>query len=406
LLDDDAARDESDECAPFLVIDADGWVVRAAPEELAAVFARRRCCQLRPSAAADLLAPIVAAQNDEVDKVSALLGDVEEDEWTIPSDTDKAVSGAGKSGAGASGEAALGEAALDQRMDAWPTPSTSSTVASSPPASAVEGNGDAHAVVRARLLGPPNFEAFGKEVKRHLRTSAIALFAWFALRPEGATRDAAADALYPGASHEKGRDLFWTSLGNLRSLLGKPQASNDRPLELISKVVDRYVPDPAMFDIDLWHFEAALRDAAATDDPTEKAGALERALLHYGGDFCQGFEDLWCVVAREDLRRRALDAAVCRAGLIEQHGEPAAAIAAWERVVALDPIAEASSRRLAALLVEMGRLPEAIAVGRRLTRNLDLIELEPTEDTDAFFAQLRARQRRIDQRRSRGDDRH
>lgn len=199
--------------------------------------------------------------------------------------------------------------------------------------------------------------------------------------------------------------MFWTALGNLRSRLGKPEHSTDRPLELIAKVGDRYVPDAAVLDVDLWRFEAALAEAATTSDPATKARALELALADYGGDFCPGIDDFWCEPAREDLHRRALDAAFRLAELTQQQGDNDGAVLAWERAITLDPIAEASYRRLATLLVERDRLEEAVEVGRRLTRKLDAIELEPSREADAFFVELRARQRRFDERRARQEGR-
>ena len=382
VLDTDGI-DSDDGDAPRLVIDVEGRVERATPLALGGAFAGQRCMQLGADAAADLLAPVVAVHN---------YAPPEEGHPSDESPDDRSAD-------------ALGEA--EEVAAEWPEPrameldaSPERTPRTMEPAEEAQG-----APVRVWLLGPSRIEAFGEVVSSRLRGTAFEMLAWFALHPEGATRDAAADALFPDATAEKGRDRFWTALGNLRSRLGKPEHSTDRPLEIIAKVGDRYVPDAAALDVDLWRFEAALTDAATTSDPATKVRALERALAVYGGDFCPGIDDLWCEPAREDLHRRALDVAFRLAELTEQQGDSDGAVVAWERAIALDPIAEASYRRLATLLAEGDRLEEAVEVGRRLTRKLDAIELEPSREADAFFAELRARQRRIEGRRARQEGR-
>jgi DNA-binding SARP family transcriptional activator/LysM repeat protein len=349
---------------PHLVVDDEGRVEQAIPAALGNVFIGRRCLQLGVDAAADLLAPVVAVHN---------YAPSEDGEFT--------------------------DLSPDER---WPTPIVvlDTTVDPMPPTT-MEPEETPQAPVRVRLLGPAHIEAFGEVVSSHLRGTAFDLLAWFALRPDGATRDAAADALFPDATVEQGSGRFWTALGNLRSRLGKPKDSKDRPLELIAKVGDRYVPDAAALDIDLWRFEASLAEAAATNDIVDKSRALDRALSYYRGDFCPGIDDLWCEPAREDLHRRALDAAFRLAELTEHEGDDEATVAAWERVIALDPIAEAPYRRFATLLAERNRNEQAIEVGRRLIRNLAAIELEPTREIGALFAELRVRQRQVDERRVR-----
>ena len=118
------------------------------------------------------------------------------------------------------------------------------------------------APIRVELLGPALVEAWGEKVSSGLRASAYELLAWYALHPDGATAEAAIDALWPDAPAQRGRERFWTALGNLRSRLHGP---GEDGVEILAKVGEHYRPDPSVLDIDLWRFEAALTDAARAE---------------------------------------------------------------------------------------------------------------------------------------------
>ena len=110
-----------------------------------------------------------------------------------------------------------------------------------------------------------------KPITSGLRGRARALFAWYLLRPEGATSDEAVDALWPDTDPDQVRRQFWRPFGDLRTRL---RSTGDNSLEVLEKIGEHYRPHPAEITCDLWGFQAALGDAArADDDETARARA-------------------------------------------------------------------------------------------------------------------------------------
>jgi DNA-binding SARP family transcriptional activator/LysM repeat protein len=234
------------------------------------------------------------------------------------------------------------------------------------------------APIRFGLFGPALVEAWGEKVSSGLRSSAYELLAWYALRPEGASAETAIEALWPDVPAKRGRERFWTALGNLRSRLHGPGPDG---IEILTKVGGYYQPDSSVLDIDLWRFETALTDAANTQDEDSVIGALERAGAAYGGEFCPGVDALWVEPAREDLRRRALDVHIRLAELHAEVGRFDAAVAVLERTIELDSICEDAYRRLIALQAQLGRHDAAQRTWRLLQGRLAELDLEPEEST-------------------------
>src|SRR5439155_5433511 len=93
--------------------------------------------------------------------------------------------------------------------------------------------------ISVRMLGPFAVEVSGgEEVRGGLRTKARELLAFYLLHPEGASLDAAVEALWPEADPGRGSERFWTALGNLRSRLRA--ASGDRDLKVVDRSGDTY----------------------------------------------------------------------------------------------------------------------------------------------------------------------
>jgi DNA-binding SARP family transcriptional activator len=204
------------------------------------------------------------------------------------------------------------------------------------------------------------------------------------LHPEGATSEAAIDALWPNDSPERGREHFWTAVGNLRSRLRRP---GDDSIDVLPRAGDHYRPDPDLLDVDLWRFEAALTDAAKATEPTEAAAALESAISAYAGDFCPTTDGIWIEPVREDLHRRALDACVRLAELRTTSEQPDAAVGALERAIEIDDICEDAYRRLIDLQMRLGHRDGAVRAWRRLQGRLAELDLDPEPATETLVRQ-------------------
>ncbi len=340
---------------PYLVVGGDGRIQHAAPEELAELLAGATAFGLDPRTAADLLAPVAAVHND-----------TEPEQPVLPVHPVQANLDGGDA------------------ADPVVTPG-----AMPPPAEPDWPMGDTdreprRGVIRVRLLGPAWVEAWDEEITSGLRASAYALLAWYALHPDGASAEAATDALWPDADPRRGRERFWTALGNLRSRLHGPGKDG---VEVLTKSNDLYRPDPAVLEVDLWRFETALGDAAHADEPAQVTNALERAAGAYGGDFCPALDAIWVEPVREDLHRRAIDAHLRLAELYAAE-QPERALGVLERTIELDPICEEAYRRLIALQDNLDRRDAARRTWRLLQGRLAQLDLDPEETTEHLVHEL------------------
>lgn len=245
------------------------------------------------------------------------------------------------------------------------------------------------APIRVRMFGPMTVEAWEETVTTGLRTSAYELLAWFCLRPEGASLDLAVEALWPDAEPGRGRERCWTVLGNLRARLRPPTERPDLAVpDVIAKVGEHYRPQADQLDVDLWRFEAALGDAAGARGTETEITSLERALSVYGGELCQGADYLWVEPDREDLHRRALDAAVRLAERRDEQGDAEEAVAALQRAVDIDPICEAVACRLMSAQAAAGRSDAVRHTWRRLSQALADLDLDPEPATTVLYRSL------------------
>ena len=343
---------------PDVVVGADGTVRDAAPGPLGELLTGTTLFQVDAATAADLLGPVAAVHND-----------AEPESPEHPEGREPPTPGHDVPGASAAGTNGADSAMPAPAERIWPASAAEPT-----PAPAI----------RVRLLGPAWVEAWGEEVTSGLRASAYELLAWYALHPDGASAEAAIDALWPDADARRGRERFWTALGNLRSRLHPPD--NDG-VEILTKVGELYRPDPAVVEVDLWRFETALGHTVHAASPAQVAGALERATCAYGGDFCPSLDALWVEPVREDLHRRALDAHL-RLAEIYAEGQPERAIAVLERTIEVDPICEEAYRRLIALQASLDRRDAAQRTWRLLQGRLAELDLDPEETTEHLVHEL------------------
>jgi DNA-binding SARP family transcriptional activator len=253
----------------------------------------------------------------------------------------------------------------------------------------------AGAQVQVRLLGPYRISVEGDEIRKGLRSSARELLAYFLLRPQGATLEAAVDALWPDADQQTGSDRFWTALGNLRSRI-RGATGAEHPL--IERDGEVYRVEDGVFDVDVWRCQAALADARRSSDDGALVEALERAAASYGGEPLEGCYYQWAEPAREELRRRALDALVRLAELRAGRGDREGALAAIEQAIGVDPYAEGLYRRAITLLGQLDRGDVARQLFRQLAARLQDLDVDPEDRTlavlDAVSSSDGARRRR------------
>jgi DNA-binding SARP family transcriptional activator len=114
----------------------------------------------------------------------------------------------------------------------------------------------------------------------------------------------------------------------------------------------------------------------------------------YGGDLADGERYGWAEPLREDLRRRALDAAASLADLHERDDDLPAAVAVLEQAITWDPYAERLYQRLMRLNAAIGRTDELRRVFERLTTRLEELDADPDDATRRLFNELTGPTRR------------
>ncbi|MFC6019983.1 BTAD domain-containing putative transcriptional regulator [Plantactinospora solaniradicis] len=136
----------------------------------------------------------------------------------------------------------------------------------------------------------------------------------------------------------------------------------------------------------------ALRDAERVTNDADRAAALRRAVDAYDGALAEGFDYEWIEVYREGIRRQALDAHLA---LATATADPTEALAVLEAAMRHDPYAEPIYQQAMRARAALGHLDEIRALRRTLTRRLEEIDAEPSEDTvdlaDRLIAGLRQR---------------
>jgi DNA-binding SARP family transcriptional activator len=340
----------SDAADARIGVEENGQVVETSPQ--LSHLQGTRLYQLGPGEARELLGPIALVQSEPAEEPAP-----------------PAPSPQGRDADGPPSE----PAARDQPIpDPWPP-------AARPHRSA--------APIQVRLLGPYSIEAWGELVATGLRSSARELLAWYLLHPEGASAEAAIEALWPDVPPDKGPQRFWTALGNLRSRLRGPTGAPR--VELLIKSGDHYAVQAEVIDADLWRFQSALAETLTASEGVDAAKvALGEATSIYRGDFAEDADYLWAEPVREDLHRRALDACVRLAELQANEGQLDAAIAALERAIEFDPYAEEIYRRLMRLHAERNRPDALVRTWRLLQGRLAELDVEPDDSTLKLYREL------------------
>lgn len=252
------------------------------------------------------------------------------------------------------------------------------------PVAVTDGPGK-DAPIAVRLFGPYEITARGETVATGLRNIARELLAWYLLRPEGATIEAAVDSLWPDTEPDRVHKRFWLAATNLQ---GRLCAEAQDEAKLFVRVGEAYRLAHELLSCDVWAFQEALSRASRAGDDQAALQALRAAVELYRGDFAQGTDYLWSEPVRQDLHRRALDAFLRLAELEERAGAPAAAEAVLERAIELDLYAEEPYRRLMSLQAGHHGSDAVHATWKRLQHRLGDLELDCEPATTRLYRSL------------------
>jgi TolB-like protein/DNA-binding SARP family transcriptional activator/Tfp pilus assembly protein PilF len=241
------------------------------------------------------------------------------------------------------------------------------------------------AIVSFRLLG--RFE-IGAEGGAPVRLAASgrrgrALLAYLALRPDFTeTRERLATLLWGDRFDRQARQSLRQCLASLRK---DCEAIGVEFLRIDQEIVGF---DPTSLSVDA----RALPKLAQSTEPHDVDAAIEL----YRGDFLDGLHlgsetfDAWAMVERERLRGFAALALEKSAESHSRIGDGPAAIAAGEKLVALDPLNEHAQRTLLATLSRHGGCEIALARAAALTRLIrSELKADPEPETLATIEAIR-----------------
>ncbi len=219
--------------------------------------------------------------------------------------------------------------------------------------------------VHVRLLGPLELEVEGRAVSAPAGRPARSLIAWLALHPGTHPRAAVAAALWPDVLDTSARASLRTALTAVRRSIGNASVTATRDRVGLADGVQ----------VDVREFDALL-----------DAGAPEAALELARGELLPDLVDDWALRARDRHRDRWSSAL---AAVAAAAADPVAALASARRRAELDPFDESAHRDLMRAFAENGEPAAALAVYERLRarfrRELGLAPSTTTRDLAASF---------------------
>jgi len=194
-------------------------------------------------------------------------------------------------------------------------------------------------------------------------------------------------ALWPDASTAQLHNSFRVTLHFLRRAIGRPEwVLYEGGLYAFNRAM------PYWFDVEAFEFQLSLAQLAlegAEASAPLAADYLDRATSLYDGDFLDGAEAEWCLLLREDLQRKYLQALVSRGELFFEAGDYVHATEVYRRAIAKDGYLETAHRGLMRCLARQGELSQALRHYQSLTTLLqEELNAPPAPETVALYERL------------------
>jgi DNA-binding SARP family transcriptional activator len=241
-------------------------------------------------------------------------------------------------------------------------------------------------MIHLQILGGLDLAALDRQPEPRAilaQPKRLALLVYLALAGPGRfrRRDALVGLFWPELDSEHARGALRQALRFLRAELGSDV--------LITRGEEEVAVRGEALRCDAVAFERACED-----------GAWGAALDLYRGDLlagvfisdCSAELEHWLERERVKLRRRAANAAWSAVGELERVGDLVAAAPLARRAVELDPLDEASVRRLMRLLDRRGDRAGALSAYETFRAQLaSQFEAVPSPETEALLARIRAR---------------
>ena len=244
-------------------------------------------------------------------------------------------------------------------------------------------------MLRVLALGPLQVFVGGEAIDTTAWGSARPreLLLYLLMHPDGRTKEQVGLAFWPEASAAQLRNSFHVTLHRLRKALRNP--------DWITLSNERYRVDPAVVaEFDVVEFE---RDVVAARRALKRreegaAGALDRAIARYRGDFMDGEPaGDWHLEHRDRLQRLFVDALMELGDRHAEEGRNAKAADAYRRVLARDDLNEDATRALMRCYTKAGERAQALRLYQRFSERLRKeLDAEPEDATQELLDQIKA----------------
>jgi len=197
------------------------------------------------------------------------------------------------------------------------------------------------------------------------------------------TKEQIAAALWPELARPQLGNALHTALRELRRALGDPG--------WVQYADGHYRFDRSRpHECDVTAFEDAVMAARRARPAQAALPELQRAIAVYGGDFLAGMATgEWALIRRDELRR-AFESALLAAGRLHAAaGRHQAAVTAFRRAVAHEPLNESAHRELMTSWAALGETARAVRHYEELTALLrDQVGVAPAAETEALQRRL------------------
>ena len=245
-------------------------------------------------------------------------------------------------------------------------------------------------LVEIQLFGHPELRLDGQPLDLKLPHKALALLYYLALTAKPVGRETLATLLWPDAPMPTAKQALRNVLSLLRKVLGDVLAITYRTVALQAAQIH-------LIDVLAFQHGVAAVQKAQQQGTTPDLALWQATLARYRGDFLAGFYvhqselfEEWTTQQREYLRNQLITNLLALSDAYATNGALAAALAALDRLLEIEPHNEAAYSRQIQLLFRLGRRTEALQAYERYRRMLAKeFNMPPSPALIALVAALR-----------------
>ncbi len=198
---------------------------------------------------------------------------------------------------------------------------------------------------------------------------------------QGLSKEQVGAIFWPDHSPQKLDGIFRSTLYRVRRAVFRESVVLEAGLYRFNGQCDYW------FDVRV--FERLLDQAEGGAEAQDKIGLLQKACDLYRGDYLEGNDADWCMLTREQLRKRYLEALETLAALHCDQGEPRQAIEVYQKSLRCDPYRESAYRGLMTCHYHLGDRAAAIRHYQTCAAILrDELKLGPAPETTKLLLKI------------------